>query len=318
MKSSSLNIRIFLALLASLVFSGSAYSQLKKPSAVGPFRSITVATQPQATVWIDGVRYGKTDKAGSFEIKMISAGIHTLRVRCDGFKEKSQPITAVQKGQIKILLVKTTDEAELLFQEAERLAAADRDKSAETYKKAIKLRPNYPEAFLSLARVLSDAGNLDEAEKTILVARKLRPGYAEASAVLGRIYKENSDEAKAIAAFKRAITEGRGFQPEAYAGLGLLYKEKAEGFGSSGDFTNETANYVESAKYVKLALKQLASAPDAIVIYQLLGLVFERQKKYADAISTYEDFLRIFPDSIEATAVRSFIVQLKKDQTPQD
>ena len=234
------------------MFSVSAYAQSRKPSAVGQFRSISVSTQPEAIVWIDGVRYGKADKTGSLEIKTVSAGAHTIRVRADGFKEKSQPITAVQKGEIKILLVKTTDEAELAYQEAERLAAADRDKSAEAYKKAIKLRPNYPEAFLGLARVLSDAGDSDEAEKTILVARKLRPGYAEASAVLGRIYKDNGDDDKAVAAFKRAITEGKGFQPEAYAGLGLLYKEKAEGFGGSGDFANETVNYVESAKYLKI------------------------------------------------------------------
>ena len=49
-----------------------------------------------------------------------------------------------------------------------------------------------------------------------------------------------------------------------------------------------------------------------MVIYQLLGLIYERQKKYAEAITTYEEFLRIFPNSVEATAVRSFIVQLKK------
>ena len=51
-----------------------------------------------------------------------------------------------------------------------------------------------------------------------------------------------------------------------------------------------------------------------MVIYQLLGLVYERQKKYAEAIATYEEFLSIFPNSVEATAVRSFIVQLKKEQ----
>ena len=54
-----------------------------------------------------------------------------------------------------------------------------------------------------------------------------------------------------------------------------------------------------------------------MVIYQLLGLVFERQKKYADAISLYEEFLRLFPDSTDATAVRSFIVQLRKDMSAQ-
>ncbi len=34
--------------------------------------------------------------------------------------------------------------------------------------------------------------------------------------------------------------------------------------------------------------------------------------------STYEEFLRLFPETIEADAVRSFIVQLKKDQASQN
>ena len=299
-----------LALLTAGLLCPNARGQATRTA---PLRVITVSTQPETTVWIDGVRYGKTDKSGTLKITSVAAGAHTLRVRADGFKERSQPITAVQKGEISVTLVKTTDEAELAYQEAERLASGDRDKSADAYKRAIKLRPAYPEAFLGFARVLSETGDFDEAQSAITSARKLRPGYAEASAVSGRIYKDNGDEAKAIAAFQRAMAEGKGFQPEAYTGLGLLYKEKAEGFGGSGDFEKEAVNYAESAKYLKSALKQLSGAPDAMVIYQLLGLIYERQKKYAEAITTYEEFLRVFPNSVEATAVRSFIVQLKKD-----
>jgi len=33
-----------------------------------------------------------------------------------------------------------------------------------------------------------------------------------------------------------------------------------------------------------------------------------------EAIALYQEFLRIFPESVEATAVRSFITQLKKEQ----
>lgn len=281
------------------------------------FRSITIITEPNAVVWIDGVRFGKTDAAGSLAIKTVSTGAHSLRIRADGFKEKTQPLTAAQKGNITVALVKTTDEAELAFQEAERLTAVDREKAEAAYRKAVQLRPNYPEAYLALARTLADMGDIEEAEKAIAQARKYRPGFAEASAVLGRIYKDGGEENKAIAAFKRAITEGRGVQPEAYAGLGLLYKEKAEGYGSSGEFEKESASYADASKNLKASLKQLSGAPDAVVIYQLLGLLYERQRRFPEAIATYEEFLRIFPDTIEATAVRSFIVQIKKEMSPQ-
>jgi tetratricopeptide (TPR) repeat protein len=285
-----------------------AYAQPAKPQ----LRTITIQTQPDAIVWLNDVRFGKTGNDGRLVIRTVPTGGNTLRVRADGFKEKSQPLTPAQTGDVRVDLVKTTDEAELAFQEAERLTSSDRDKAVAAYRKAIKSRPTYVEAWLALARVLLDSGDANEAEKAIVAARRLRPGNAEASAIEGRIQKENGEEAKAIAAFKRAITEGRGFQPEAFAGLGLLYKEKAEAAGSSGDLDGETANYTEAAKYLKTSIKQLAGAPDAIVIYQLLGLIYERQKKNDDAIALYEEFLQIFPDTPEATAVQSFIVQLRK------
>ena len=147
--------------------------------------------------------------------------------------------------------------------------------------------------------------------------RKLKPVIAEASAIEGRLYKENGEEDKAIAAFKKAITEGRGFQPEAYTGLGLLYQERAEGFGPA-DMDAETAAYTEAAKNYAAAIKQLGFGSDAPVVMQLLGRIYEQQKRYKEAIALYEDFLRRFPTSDEADAVRSFIVQIKNQMNGDD
>ena len=223
-----------IAILFTAAIFNSVSAQVKIAPKAAQIRSITVATQPDASVWLDGVLFGKADRTGNLGIKSVTAGVHTLRVRADGFKEKLQPVAATQKGEIKVALVKTTDEAELAFQEAERLTTTDRAKAVIAYQRAIKLRPNYPESFLSLARTQAELGDLDNAQKSINSARKLRPGYAEASAVEGRILKEKGEEDKAIASFKRAVTEGKGFQPEALTGLGLLYKERAEGFGRFG------------------------------------------------------------------------------------
>lgn len=307
--ASFLRTILFVAVLSSCAFA--------QGRAVAAIRSVTVSTEPSAKVWIDGVLYGKTKKDGTLEIKSVATGGHTLMVRADGFKQKSQPLAATAKGEVKVALVKTTDEADLAFQEAERLLSRDRQLAIEAYQKAVKLRANFPEAYVALARAQADDLDVDGAMASIKLARKFRPGYAEASAVEGRIYKDNAEEAKAIASFKRAITEGKGFQPEALTGLGLLYKEKAEGFGGSGDFENEAANYVESAKYLKQALKQLSGAPDAVVIYQLLGLVYEKQKKWDEAIAVYEEFLKLFPNLPESESVRSFIVQIQKEKAEQ-
>lgn len=281
-------------------------------------RSITITSEPGAIIWIDDVRYGKTGTDGKLTIATIARGAHVLRLRADGFKEVTSALTAAQKGEIRIPLVKTGDPAELKYQEAERFAAADHDKSAAAYREAIRLRPGYTRAYTGLARVLSEDSDTDGALAAIKALRRTTPRNAEASAVEGRIYKDNGDDAKAIAAFRRSIVEGKGFQPEAYTGLGLLYKERAEGFGGGGGVDKEAAAYTESGKDLRIALRQLSGAPDATVLYQLLGLVLERQKKYADAIQLYQEFLHYFPNSSDAPAIQSFIDQLKKQIAEQD
>ncbi|HEY8561783.1 MAG TPA: tetratricopeptide repeat protein [Pyrinomonadaceae bacterium] len=275
-------------------------------------RSLTIVTEPEAAVWIDDVNYGKTDAGGKLALKTFATGAHKIRVRANGFKEVSQNLLPAQTGELKIELVKTTDQAELAFQEAEEMAALDREKAAELYKKAARLRPKYPEALLGLARTLAGMGEHSEALKAIQSARRARPAFAEASAVEGRIYKEMGNETKAIASFKRAVTEGKGYQPEALTGLGLLYKDRAEAAASEADFEAEKQNYVLAAAELKKAAAQLARAPDAVVIYQQLGDAYERAKMYPEAIKIYEEFLRAFPELPEAETFRSFIVQIQK------
>lgn len=273
------------------------------------YRTIEIKTEPGATVWLDGVRYGRTKETGLLEIRTVSAGARALRVRADGFREFNQTIPAAKRGQFVVTLTPTTDPAELTFQSAVRLSSLDREAAIAEFKKAIGQRSNFPDAYVEMARLMTETGEIDEAEKAALAAKRLRPNFAEATAVLGRIYKEDANEAKAVATFKRAITEGRGFQPEAYTGLGLLLKEKAEADIGSPE---SDKLFAEASNYFRTALRQLSGAPDAAVIYQLLGLIYERQGKNAEAIALYEEFLRLFPDSNDATAVRSFITQLKK------
>lgn len=284
---------------------------------VSQMRTITIVSEPNAIVWINDIRYGATDADGRLTIKNAPNGARRLRVRADGFKEITQNLTAAQKGEIKVALTKTTDEAELTFQQAEAFALTDREKAIETYKKAVSLRPKYIDAQLALARALSANGDNEGALKAVKEARKWRPGFAEASAIEGRIYSSTGEEEEAIAAFKRAITEGKGFQPEAHTGLATLYRDRALVFSAEGDFESEKENYILAANELKKAVAQLGSAPDAIVIYQLLGDSYERVKMYKEAIAVYEEFLRLFPDVNEATAVQSFITQIKKQMAEQ-
>lgn len=310
--------KILFGLIISAGFSATlAFGQ--QPGRAALSRAITVVTEPNAIVWVDDIRRGVTDESGKLIVKPVPAGMRKMRVRADGFKEISMPLLPTQKGDVKVALAKTTDEAELAFQEAEALTSRDRQKAIAAYQRAVNLRPKFAEAHLGLARALSADGDNEGALKAIAAARRSRPAYAEASAVEGRIYRANDEEEKAIASFKRAIAEGKGFQPEAHTGLGLLYKDKAENSSpaaaaAAADSQDEKATYYElAAGELRKAITQLSGAPDAKEIYQLLGDVYYRARKYQDAIKVYEEFIRVFPDSNEVTTMRSLIIQTTKE-----
>ncbi len=260
-------------------------------------------TESNAIVWIDEIRRGVTDATGTLARLRLSSGTHSLRVRASGFKEISQPITATQRGEVRVRLVRTTDQSELLFQQAEAARESARDEtqrqnSVDLYRRAIKARATFAAAHLGLARVLLDLNDTDGALGEIEAARRDRPNFPEASAVEGRVYRETAQTEEAIGAFNRAIRESHGFQPEAHVGLGRTYEEKGQ--------------YELAAREFDIAIKQLSDTEP--IIYQLLGAAYEKSGNNASAIAAYENYLRLAPNGSQASAVKSIVDQLKSQQ----
>jgi tetratricopeptide (TPR) repeat protein len=271
-----------------------------------PFRisaqaPLVITTEPNSIVWIDEIRRGTTDASGKLSLTKVSPGRHTVRVRASGFKETSVAL-APGRRTLAVKLVTTTDEAELLFQQAESAREKARDqaaqqKAADLYRDAIKLRPAFPAAHVGLARILMDLNEFKEAHAQIEAARRAIPSFAEASAVEGRIYREEAFDRDAIRSFNRAIREGGGVQPEAFVGLAKLYEDK-------GEFAQAVAEY-------RKALAQLSDSEP--VIYQMLGAAYERMEKPKEAVAAYEKYLQLAPNGSYAAAIRSILEQLKRE-----
>lgn len=281
---------------------------LTQKRAVTPARpaSLTITTQPNAIIWIDEIRRGVTDASGALELKNVSAGRHVLRVRAMGFKESTAPLVPGRRS-ISVKLIRTTDQAELTFQQAEdaREKARDDDArkaAADLYRQALKLRATYPAAHVGLARVLLDLNEYQAALEEISSARRSRPAYAEASAVEGRINREAAFTDEAIQSFRRAIREGRGFQPEAHVGLARVLEDQGK--------------YEEAIVEFRKAIDQLSDSEP--VIYQLLGAAYEKQQKYKEAVTAYEKYLALAPNGSLAPAIRSIIDQLRRDAAGQE
>lgn len=299
-----------LALLVSVVsFSAPhAYAQQRqRKTAPVATKSLTIRTEAKAIVWIDEVRRGVTDVNGQLKIEKVTAGRHTLRVRASGFAEKVIALSPTQRGQLSVKLSPTTDEAELLFQQAESAREAARDEeskraAAELYRQALAKRPRFPAARVGLARVLLDSNDYKSAYEEIDRARSVRPVYPEASAVEGRLLRMDADNEAAIDSFRRAIREARGFQPEAHTGLALVLEDLGR---------NE-----EAAAEFRAALAQLSDTEP--VIYQLLGALYEKMEKYKEAVAAYEKYLELAPEGSLAPAIRSVIDQLRRQANGQE
>lgn len=271
-------------------------------------RTITVKTQPGAALWVDDVRRGAADAEGKLELK-LAPGRHALRVRASGFAERTLALLPTQRGAVSVILVKTTDEAELSFQQAEEARGkGNNGLAAEAYRQALKLRPRFAAAHLGLARTLESQEDSDAALEQIAEARRDRPAYAEASAVEGRILRSLADHEAALTSYRRAIREGRGFQPEAYAGMGIVHEDKGR--------------YDEAVESFRKAVAQLSDTEP--ILYELLARNLEKLERWKEAVAAYEKYLELAPTGAHASAINSIIDQLRRQaaeaeqQTPPD
>ncbi len=297
MKKKSRDLAVLFALVVSLIMvSTGAVAQKGRRQApvritstapTTPDSPLTINIDPNAIVWIDDVRRGVTDASGKLVLTKISPGRHTLRVRANGFKEATVTLLPGRRS-LAVKLVPTTDQAELAFQQAETAREQARDdaskqKAIELYQETIKLRPAFPAAHVGLARLLMDLNQFEKAHNEI-------------------DYHEAAFNDEATRSFRRAIKEGRGFQPEAHVGLARVLEDKGQ--------------YAEAVAEYRVAIDQLSDSEP--VIYQLLGAAYERLQKPKEAVIAYEKYLALAPNGSLAPAIRSIIDQLKREAAGQE
>ncbi|MDT5296247.1 MAG: protein O-GlcNAc transferase [Acidobacteriota bacterium] len=257
---------------------------------------LNVSTQPGALIWVDDVRRGAADAEGKLQLK-LTPGRHALRVRAGGFAERTLALPPTQRGTLAVVLTKTDDQAELLFQQAEEAREkGNAQQAVELYRQALTLRPRFASAHLGLARALEAQEQFDAALEEIQAARRDRPVYPEASAVEGRILRSLADTDAALAAYRRAVREAGGFQPEAYTGIGIVHEDKGR--------------YAEAADAFRKAIAQLSDTEP--ILYELLARNLEKLERWKEAVAAYEKYLELAPTGAHASAINSIIDQLRK------
>ena len=96
------------------------------------------------------------------------------------------------------------------------------DAAIESYKQALKIKPDYAEAYYNMSVALNDKGDPEAAIESYKQALKIKPDYAEAYSNIGNVLKDQGDLEAAIDSYKQAININPGYA-QAYYNLSLLH-----------------------------------------------------------------------------------------------
>jgi len=150
------------------------------------------------------------------------------------------------------------------------------------FQKAIKLKPDYTDAWYNLGWAYTRAGNMPEAADVFQQLVKLTPRDPQAWENLGGAYAGEGHPADAISAYKKAVELKPDFA-DAQFKLGAAYASQGR--------------YPDAINAFRLALKYKHDFPDA---WFNLGVVSQQQGEYNEAVLFFQQALKLKPNYAEA------------------
>ena len=163
-----------------------------------------------------------------------------------------------------------------------RMMLGQVETAVETYSYAIKLQPNFSEAYNNRGIAYEDKGKLDQAIQDYNKAIELKPDLAEAYNNRGIAYRVKGDFDHAIQDFNKAIDLKPDYA-EAYNNRGNAYRDKGEFDHAIQDFD-----------------KAIELKPDFAEAYNNRGNAYRDKGEFDHAIQDYNKAIELKPDFAEA------------------
>jgi tetratricopeptide (TPR) repeat protein len=151
-----------------------------------------------------------------------------------------------------------------------------------SYRRAVVLRPRYPEASSNLASALHALGQTEEAAVWLRKAVALKPDFPEAYNNLGNLLVDLDRRKEAVGCYRRAIALRTGYA-EAHNNLGTALKD-------SGALEEAAACYRAA----------LSAQPDCAEACNNLGIVLAGLGRLEEAAACCRQALTLRPDLVEA------------------
>jgi tetratricopeptide (TPR) repeat protein len=164
----------------------------------------------------------------------------------------------------------------------------------------LKESPSDLEANRALGELLLREGNYEKAIPYLEKALESAPSEEkpEIWVLLGEAHKENGDEGAAEEAFRKAL--GSKEAPRAHLGLGQLAELRGDAPQAREHYRQGFEKAVGWDLKEQLGLALLSLAPEDTAVRFELARLYERRKRWEEAIRHYQEILRYEPDSFRA------------------
>lgn len=223
-------------------------------------------------------------------------GSHPIKLRWDQLEEVVES-PAERPSNNKFLEALATVQAEECFKQGKSYSESlQYSKAIEEYKRAIKLKPDYAEAYYSLgeAYLRSSWHGVDKQEANSALeaykqAIRIQPHYSEAHLGLGITYRCLNRYDEAIEAIEQSI-QIKQSNSNAFLELAIIYLLK-----TGTEIGDQNASYMRKAR--SLLNQAILLDPKNIQAYCHLGDAYHEEKMGYDEIATYNKALRIFLDN---------------------
>ena len=160
------------------------------------------------------------------------------------------------------------------------------ERAKEDLTRAISVVPSSAAYQEKLGTVLIEIKDWNGARKALEKSVELEPSLFKAYYKLGQVLEELDDQQSALQRYTQSIENGPRFLP-AYNALGSLYADLG--------YSDHAVQVAQSA--LKVAQ---AGSEEAAKIHNLLGTVYQQQKKFDEAITQFRAALEIQPGMRDA------------------
>ena len=268
-----------------------------------------------------------TDRLGKFRFTGLPPAQYSVRVRQEGYRDAQQNVdmTTTSNGLVMLQLsrdVSGPNKSMMGGIDAHVPAAAQKefdkgvaaldqggkDKltfAVKCFEKAVTIYPQFVEARLRLGTGYMDLEQWDKAEKALLATLEVDPKAFNALFALSEIYlRENK-----ISEAEKVLTKGLAVQDASYLGhlnLARVYWEKSREIKDLAQAKPALEKSYEEVKRALILNPGLGSA------HLLKGNLLLRVGRANDAVTEFNEYLRLEPNGPFATETRTLVDKIKK------